>query len=186
MTCQFAQWKLEGSFIRFEIDESCFYLILNYEKTQARKKICGCFCTCSIAKCVLVCESESDCYHTAVSQSAPPHAAACPSLGLLPRQKVCVLTHCVQEALRGGIHPITLQQGRVRRMIFPVGMERVNFTVTAASTELMCLWFLQLVARTCPHSSIQEDNEGFAHIQIYSGSKSLEMLEICMIFLKVA
>lgn len=134
--------------------------------------------------CVCVCVLQ--CYHTDVSQSAPPRAAACPRLGLLPRQEVSVLTHCVLVARRGGIHPITLQQGRVRRIIFPVRMGRVNFIVTAASTELMFPSFLQLLARTCQTLMFKKTMRALhmLHIRKYSGSESLVMLEICMIYQK--
>ncbi len=52
-----------------------------------------------------------------------------------------------------------------------MGMRRVNFTVTTVSTELMFSCSLQMVAKTSPPSSCQEDNVGFAHIahkEIYS------------------
>lgn len=137
----------------------------NLRKCKQRKEhLCGCFCTYSITKLclsVLVCVHVSRCCHTDVSQSAPLRAEACPSLGLLPRQEVCMLTHCVLAVLRRGIHPVTLQGGSVREKTFPMGEGRVNFTVTTASTELMLLCFLQPVAWTAPNSSIEEYNESF-------------------------
>lgn len=84
-------------------------------------------------KCVSACVRVSQFCYTDVSQSAPLRAEACPSLGSLPTQEVSVLTHCIPEALRGEIHPITVQRGRVTRIIHPVGMRRVNFTVTTAA-----------------------------------------------------
>lgn len=51
-----------------------------------------------------------------------------------------VLTHWLPEALRGMVHPVTLHQGAIERMIFPVRMRRVNFTVSAATTEVSLLF----------------------------------------------
>ena len=155
MTSQFAQCKGECCCIRFDRNRWLMMLSWNMRKVKRERGFVVGFLRIQFwqtCKCVFVCVLQ--CYHTDVSQSAPPRAAACPSLGFLPTQEVSVLTHCVLVALRGGIHPITLQQGRVRRMIFPVGMGRVNFIVTTASTELMFHSFLQLLARTCPHSNV--------------------------------
>lgn len=51
--------------------------------------------------CVCVCVSITD-----VSQSASPHAEACPSLGWEPRQEASVLTPGVPEAARREEHPL--------------------------------------------------------------------------------
>lgn len=67
-------------------------------------------------KCVSACVRVSQFCYTDVSQSAPLHAEACPSLGSLPTQEVSVLTHCVPEALRGEMHPITVQRGRSQEL----------------------------------------------------------------------
>lgn len=67
---------------------------------------------CNILRaCVFVCVRVSI---TDVSQSASPHAEACPSLGSQPRQEASALTPGVPEAARREEHPLARHRRAIR------------------------------------------------------------------------